>query len=146
MRKYKIFVSGIQKELRAERYAVKQAVVENPLFRDYFSTFLFEESPAKGKPAKKSYIDEVRKSDIYVGVLGNEYGKVSGKKLSPTEQEFREAQKQGKEILIHIKGKDNEKRDKRIKKLITEIRDPETGYSYRRFNSLLGQRIIFTKA
>lgn len=55
--------------------------------------------------------------------------------VSATEQEFRESQRTGKEILIYIKGNDETKRDKRLRKLISEIRDEDTGYKYKRFNN-----------
>jgi predicted HTH transcriptional regulator len=135
--KYKIFVSGVQKELKDERFAVKETISDNVLLKEYFKPFLFEDSPAQGKLAKTAYIDEVRKSDIYLGILGNEYGTVSKNNLSATEQEFRESQKTNKEILIYVKGKDDTKRDKRVQKLISEIRDEHTGYKYKRFNNIL---------
>lgn len=108
--KYKIFVSGVQKELKDERFTVKELIAEHVLLKEYFKVFLFEDSPAKSKSAKTAYIDEVRKSDIYLGILGNEYGAVSKNNLSATEQEFREAQRTNKEVLIYIKGKDDVKR------------------------------------
>ncbi len=135
--KYKIFISGVQKELKDERFAVKEAIAENVLLKEYFSLFLFEDSPAKGTSAKTAYIEEARKSDIYIGIFGNEYGTVIKNNLSATEQEFREAQKTNKEILIYIKGKDDTKRDKRIQKLISEIKDERTGYKYKRFNNAI---------
>src|SRR4030067_1106108 len=133
--KYKIFVSGVQKELKEERFAVKEIIAENVLLKEYFKAFLFEDSSAKGKSAKTAYLDEVRKCDIYLGILSNEYGAVNKNKLSATEQEFREAQRTNKEVLIYIKGKDDTKRDKRLKKLISEIKDEDTGYKYKRFNT-----------
>jgi len=134
--KYKIFVSGVQKELKEERFAVKELTAEHVLLKEYFKVFLFEDSPAKGKSAKSSYIDEIRKCDIYLGILGNEYGAVIRNNPSATEQEFRESQRTGKEVLIYIKGKDDTKRDKRLRKLISEIRDEDTGYKYKRFNNI----------
>jgi predicted HTH transcriptional regulator len=134
--KYKIFVSGVQKELKDERFAVKSLIAENVLLKEYFSAFLFEDYPAKGKSAKTAYLDEVRKSDIYLGILGNEYGAVNKDNLSATELEFREAKKKDKEILIFIKSKDTAKRDGRVRKLINEIRDNEEGYVYKRFKTI----------
>lgn len=134
--KFKIFVSGVQKELKDERFTVKELIAENVLLKEYFKVFLFEDSPAKGKSAKTAYIDEVRKSDIYLWILGDEYGAVSKNNLSATEQEFREAQRADKEILIYIKGKDDKKRDKRLQRLISEIRHEDTGYKYKRFNNI----------
>ena len=39
--KYKIFISGVQKELKAERRAIKDFVHNDPLCRRYFDVFLF---------------------------------------------------------------------------------------------------------
>ncbi|OIQ06108.1 MAG: hypothetical protein COV98_00175 [Candidatus Altarchaeum sp. CG12_big_fil_rev_8_21_14_0_65_33_22] len=69
--KYNIFVSGVQEELKIERITVKNLVIENPLLKDYFKVFLFEDLSAKGKSFKKVYIDEVRKCNVYIGILGN---------------------------------------------------------------------------
>ena len=134
--KYKIFVSGVQKELKEERVAVKELITEHILLKEYFKIFLFEDSPAKSRSAKTAYIDEVHKCDIYLGILGYEYGTAGKNNISATEQEFREAKSTGKDILIYIKGKDDTNRDKRLKKLINEIRDEDTGYKYKRFNSI----------
>jgi predicted HTH transcriptional regulator len=134
--KYKIFVSGVQKELKEERFAVKSLIAENVLLNEYFRVFLFEESPAKSRSAKTAYLDEVRKSDIYLGILGNEYGTMNKDNLSATELEFREAKKKDKEMLIFIKSKDTARRDGRVRKLINEIRDSEEGYVYKRFKTI----------
>ncbi|MDP3111417.1 MAG: ATP-binding protein [Thermodesulfovibrionales bacterium] len=134
--KYKIFVSGVQKELKEERFAVKEMVAENILLQEHFKVFLFEDSPAKSRSAKTSYIDEVRKCDIYLGILGYEYGAADKNNVSATELEFREVKSTGKDILIYIKGKDDTKRDKRLKKLISEIKDEDAGYKYKRFNTI----------
>ena len=134
--KYKIFVSGVQKELKEERVAVKGLIAENVLLKEYFRVFLFEDAPAKSKSAKTAYLNEVHKGDIYLGIFGDEYGAVSGDNMSATELEFREARKTDKEILIYIKGKDDRKRDKQLRQLISEIKDGEDGYTYKRFNNV----------
>jgi len=135
MKRYKIFISGVQKELKAERRAVKDFIIKDILLSEYFDVFLFEDSPAKGKSAEKAYIDEVRKSDVYIGILGLQYGGSSKSAVSPTEAEFRETKAKHKEILIYIKGQNtvDKKRDVGVQKLIKEIRDTKAGYSYRRF-------------
>lgn len=136
MKKYKIFVSGVQKELKAERRAVKEAVLNDVLLEEYFDVFLFENAPACGKSAEASYLGEVRECDIYIGLLGDRYG--TGKGISPTESEFREARKHDKEILIYIKGENgtnDKKREIGVQKLIQEIKDSKVGYSYRRFKT-----------
>ena len=72
--RYKIFVSGVQKELKEERRAVKDYILSNALLKEYFEVFLFEDCPARGKMSESVYLDEVRKSDIYIGLLGKKYG------------------------------------------------------------------------
>ncbi|PKP57072.1 MAG: hypothetical protein CVT88_09380 [Candidatus Altiarchaeales archaeon HGW-Altiarchaeales-1] len=116
--KYNLFVSGVQEELKTERKAVKNLIIENPLLKDYFNVFLFEDLPAKSKSSKKSYVDEVSKSHVYTGIFGNEYGNVGTDGISATEREFREAQKGNKEILIFIKGGNDKIRDAQVRKLI----------------------------
>ncbi|GAI11526.1 unnamed protein product, partial [marine sediment metagenome] len=45
MNKYRIFISGVQKELKEERFAVKELVAQNALLEKYFTVFLFEDLP-----------------------------------------------------------------------------------------------------
>jgi len=40
MRKYKIFISGSQKELKEERRAIKDFIGSDVLLRDHFEVFL----------------------------------------------------------------------------------------------------------
>lgn len=154
MKKYKIFISGVQKELKEERRAVKDFILGDVLLSEYFDVFLFEDSPAESKSAEKAYLDEVNKCDIYIGILGYQYGGISKDKMSPTEVEFRQAKKIHKSILVYIKGESGEDkcREMGLQKLIKEIRDPKFGYSYRRFgetNKLTGliyeSLIVFMK-
>ena len=129
--KYKIFISAVQKELNAERRAIKEFVLANPLLSEYFDVFLFEDSPAKAKSAETVYLEEVRKRDVYIGILGQKYGATRKTKISPVELEFIEAKKTHKTILIYIKGensRNDKKRDKGIQHLIKEISDSKRGF------------------
>ncbi|MFH1288220.1 MAG: ATP-binding protein [bacterium] len=138
MKKYKIFISGVQKELKEERRVVKGFISNDTLLRDHFDAFLFEDHPANCKPSGAAYLDEVCKCDIYIGILGEKYGNIGRGKMSPTEVEFREAKKKHKIVLIYIRGKNSAKdkeREKGVQKLIKEIKHPELGYSYRRFDN-----------
>ncbi|MBU4418749.1 MAG: DUF4062 domain-containing protein [Candidatus Omnitrophica bacterium] len=134
--KYKIFVSGVQKELKAERLAVRELVDKDILLRDYFNVFLFEKAPAGSKPSKAVYLKGVRDCELYIVILGDEYGKAAQNMLSATEEEFREAHKRAKYVLVYIKGKTDETKNKRVKKLISEIKDDASGYKYRRFENI----------
>jgi len=125
--KYKIFVSGAQKELKKERMAVKEFIRKDALLSEYFDVFLFEDSPAKSKSAEMAYIEEVRKSAIYIGILGLQYGGTGKEKMSPTEAEFHEAKVKHKVILIYIKGQNtvDKLRDGGMREFILEIKNPE---------------------
>jgi predicted HTH transcriptional regulator len=147
--KFKIFISGNQKELKEERLAVKEAILGNTVLSNFFDVFIFEELPAKGKPPALTYLKEVDDSNIYIGIIGNEYG-IKGKDgLAPTEREFRRflRSKKGKEILFYIKGRDDSKRDKDVLRLIKGLRED---YIYKRFitteelkNQILNSLISF---
>lgn len=134
--KYKIFVSGVQKELKLERLAIKELVENDVLLKDYFSVFIFEKAPADGKSSKTVYLKEVRDCGVYIVILGEEYGKSAKNKPSATEEEFREAQKRTKHVLVYIKGKTDDTKDKRVRKIISEIKDESSGYKYRRFETI----------
>ena len=114
VKKFKAFVSGNQKELKEERLAVKEVILGTALLRRFFGVFVFEELPATGRSPVFTYLKEVDDSDIYIGIVGNEYGTKSKDGLSPTEREFRRflKSKGQKELLFYIKGGDDSKRDK----------------------------------
>jgi predicted HTH transcriptional regulator len=134
--KTKIFISGVQKELRAERRAVKDFILGNTLFRDYFEVFLFEDVPAKSHASQDLYLRETKNSNIYLGIWGNQYGGDGKGKVSPTEAEFRESRKAKKQVLVFLKGSDDKVRDEGIRKLVSEIKDQVRGVIYKRFNDV----------
>lgn len=140
MKKFKIFISGVQKELKTECRAVKAFIYGDALLSEYFEVFLFEDAPAKSKSVESVYLEEVKKSDIYIGILGQQYGSVGKNKMSPTEEEFRTAKKLHKTIFIYIKGengKNDKNRDKDVQRLIKEIGHPQYGFTRKRFNNLI---------
>ena len=69
-----IFVSSVQKELQAERYALRDFVHDNDLLRQFFRVFLFEDLPPADRRPDNVYLDEVARSSIYLGIFSNEYG------------------------------------------------------------------------
>lgn len=113
-----IFISSVQKELTTERRAVKDFVKNDPLLRRFFDVFLFEDLPAQDRQADDVYLAEAGRSDIYVGLFGNEYGFEDKGGLSPTEREFNEATVHGKTRLIFVKEGDDKARHPRMLKLI----------------------------
>lgn len=118
-----IFVSSVQKELQADRYAVRDFVHGNALLGQFFRVFLFEDLPPTDRRADEVYLDEVAKSRIYVGLFGNEYGREDDNGLSPTEKEFDFAAKQRKRRFIFVRGYDDKNRHPKMKKLIQKAGD-----------------------
>lgn len=118
-----IFVSSVQKELQADRYAVRDFVHGNELLSQFFRVFLFEDLPPTDRRADEVYLDEVAKSRIYIGIFGNEYGWEDDNGLSPTEKEFDFAAKQRKRRFIFVRGYDDKNRHPKMKKLIQKAGD-----------------------
>ncbi len=116
--KRRIFVSSVQKELAAERRAVRDFVERDVLLRRFFDVFLFEDLSASDRRADAVYLDEVDRCDIYVGLFGNEYGSEDSKGHSPTEREFDRAKARGRTRLIFVKGSDDKARHPKMLALI----------------------------
>ncbi|MDO9045518.1 MAG: DUF4062 domain-containing protein [Methanobacteriaceae archaeon] len=133
--KFKVFVSGNQSELKEERFAVKEVIISNHILNDFFEVFLFEDLPAKGKTPVSTYIDEVKKCDIYIGLIDNVYGESNHDGLSPTELEFKTfiKTKPHNERLVFIKGKSDVDREEKTQKFIHNVKNLAT---YKRFDDV----------
>ena len=101
-----------------ERRAVKDFVQGDALLRRYFEVFLFEDLPATDRRADDVYLEEVERSEVYVGLFANEYGNEDHEGLSPTEREFEHATARGKTRLVFVKGTDDKARHPKMLKLI----------------------------
>jgi predicted HTH transcriptional regulator len=99
-----IFISSVQKEFAAERKALAAYTCEDELLKLFFEPYLFEEVAATGENPGTVYLKEVRNCDIYVGLLGTDYGFEDPEGISPTEREFYAAQETHKPCWVFIKG------------------------------------------
>lgn len=137
MKNYRIFVSSVQGELAVERRAVKGSILADTLLAEYFDVFLYEDSPARSKTVEQTYLAEVKRCDIYIGIFGKQYGKPGENAISPIEAEYQQAKRNNKHILIYIKGKNSEdkSRERGIQRMIKDIRDQKHGFSYKRFEN-----------
>ena len=113
-----LFISSVQKELATERRALKDFVHNDPLLKQHFEVFLFEDLPAQDQRADAVYLDEVDRCALYVGVFGVDYGSTDAEGVSPTEREFDRATAQGKERLIYVKGADDAGHDPKMIALV----------------------------
>ena len=72
--KFKIFISSVQDEFAEERRKLKDWLCGDPFVSRFVeSVFLFEDMPSRDKSPVDVYLDEVRASDIYIGLIGTQY-------------------------------------------------------------------------
>ncbi|MEL7265475.1 MAG: DUF4062 domain-containing protein [Planctomycetota bacterium] len=117
-----IFISSVQKELQDFRDAVYDYVTSDPLLKQFFNVFQFEKLPAADRAADDVYLEEVAKTDIYLGLFANEYGWEDDNGISPTHREFIAATDNGVYRLIYIVDLDGDQHPK-MKALINEAGD-----------------------
>ena len=108
----------MQKELAAERRALKDYIEGDPLLRRFFNVFLFEDLPASDRRPDDVYLEEVDRCGIYLGLFGREYGPENAEGLSATEREFDRATAAGKTRLVYPKGMDDKDRHPKMTTLI----------------------------
>jgi len=92
MKKFKVFISSAQQELRTERIAVQEVITETEILYRYFEVEMFEEFPPMGVPAQKGAIERLKPCDVYIGIFDKKYSK-------PTVEEY-EAAKSEKNICL----------------------------------------------
>ena len=117
--KYKIVVSSVIKEFEKERKFIKQEIETDYILNRFFDVFLFEEYSASGLSPEELYSEEVINSDIYIGLIGSDYGSILESGISPTELEYDLYNKTHNDALIYIKEVDF--RDDKTKEFIEKI-------------------------
>ena len=110
----RIFISSVQHELSSERKAIVNLISKNPQLARFFDTFAFEfDVPAEDKRTDEVYLSELSVSDLYVAIIGNEYGGIMSDGISATESEFDEATRLGIPRFVFVKGTSDGKREPR---------------------------------
>lgn len=88
MERQKIFISSVQGEFQNERKLIADYIRQDVLLSIYFEPFLFEELPAQDKSAQIAYLEQAAKSEIYLLLIGKQYGYQDEEGISPTEREY----------------------------------------------------------
>jgi len=100
----KVFVSSTRKDLEQYRSAVRDAILKmgyHPIMMEYMGA-------GKMTPKKES-LENVEESDIFIGIYAHRYGYIPfEEKTSITEQEYRKAVDEKKEIFCFIVDPDND--------------------------------------
>jgi hypothetical protein len=117
----RIFISSVQGEFAAERLALRDYLRADPLLRRFFEPFIFEDVPAIDRRTDDVYLEVVGLADVYIGLLGNEYGAEDVCGLSPTHREFDQATRLNKHRLIFIKGTEDRSRHPKMQSLIRQV-------------------------
>ena len=108
----RIFITSVQTEFSHEREALRDYLCSDPLMQRFFDVFLFEDVPASDRRPDSLYLDEVKQSDVYVGLFGNDYGSEDSDGISPTEREFDQATASDIHRLIFIKSTNGDRHPK----------------------------------
>lgn len=95
----------------------------------FFDVFLYEELSALGASPREVYTEEAINSDIYIGLIGSDYGSILESGISPTELEYDLYNKTHNDALIYIK--DVEFREDKTEAFIKKV----SNHSYTRFNN-----------
>ena len=88
MNRIKLFLSSVQNEFAVERKRIADYIRQDALFSMYFDPFLFEELPAQDRSAQTAYLEQAAKAEVYLLLLGKQYGYVDAEGISPTEREY----------------------------------------------------------
>lgn len=126
----RIFISSVQREFAKERRALAEMIRKDMLLGTFFDVFLFEEMAAQNRSAKSVYLDEVRNSDIYLGLFGCEYGFEDAEGVSPTEREYDLATECGKYRLAFVKRTAAHNRMPKERTLIAKVESEVTRKSF----------------
>ncbi len=135
----KIFLSSTILNLQEERDFVIRLIRETLNYNIYAS-----EASGADQAVRASVMEELRQSHIYICLVGERYGseiEVEGKKISATHDEFMQAKKFNKFILVYVKKVHN--RDQRVVAFLNEIGSYTAGVKYQEFTTIkeLGQHI-----
>lgn len=126
----RIFISSVQREFAKERRALAEMIRKDMLLGTFFDVFLFEEMAAQNRSTKSVYLDEVRNSDIYLGLFGCEYGFEDAEGVSPTEREYDLATECGKYRLAFVKRTAAHNRMPKERTLIAKVEREVTRKSF----------------
>jgi hypothetical protein len=96
----RVFVSSLINDMRDERAAVREAILNVGAVPVMFEHDL----GAQDQPAQDAYLDGVRQSGIYVGIFGPRYGVRLPSGRSATHDELSEAERLGLRLCLFTKG------------------------------------------
>ena len=133
MKKIRVFISSVQSEFAGERQMLFSYLTSDALLGLFFEPFIFENLPAANHSVSSVYLKEVEQCDLYIGLLGKEYGYEDSEGVSPTEREFDFASLHHKPRLVFIS---NHKPEERNSKELALIKKAEHLVVRKQFSSI----------
>ena len=128
--KIDVFLSSNMAEFSKEREYIYDNIKQDDTLNDYFSIYLFEEDNAKSTPSSKVFIEQVEKSDIYIGLIGENYGNIYREGVSATEYEYNLFNKTKSDAFFYIKN--TNEMDENSQKFFNRIKKY---HKYKKFSS-----------
>lgn len=128
--KIDVFISSNLEEFSDERKYLVDNLRNDPSFDSYFDFYIFEQDSAKSKSSGKVFTNRVEQSDIYIGIIGNNYGSEYINGVSPTEFEFDKFNAKSSKSYFFVKMDENA--DEQSKKFFNRIKHSKR---YKRFES-----------
>ena len=138
MARLKIFISSVQHEFTEERKALSRHFSTDALLSSFFEAVLFEELPAACQAPDKVYVEEVEQSQVYLLLVGKDYGYEDAEGVSPTEREFEHARAHHLDSFAFIKGHAGIERHVKEQGFLLKIQNE---LSYKRFETI--QELIY---
>lgn len=86
--KLEVFISSNIEEFKEERKHLREEILNDPVLSQFVEPYLFEYDAAKSQSADDVFINEIEFCDIYIGLIGSEYGDIYRKGYSATEYEY----------------------------------------------------------
>lgn len=112
---HSLFLSSVMSELASERRALAEA-----LEREGFIVHWFEEFGGRDDPPNAAYLTEVAAADIYVGLMGDFYGRMQPSGYSATHEEYLEARRRGKRVSLWVR-RDDSNRQGHARDFVSEV-------------------------
>ncbi|NBB80151.1 MAG: DUF4062 domain-containing protein [Verrucomicrobia bacterium] len=127
--KLRVFISSVQKELSEERMQLKILLSSDPFLLRHTAPVLFEKYPAAIRPDDQAYLKLLEKCQIYLLIVGQEYGNASKGGLSATHLEYNYSQDARMPTLVCVKGDSSFKREPKEEDFFKIIRRDKHIYS-----------------
>lgn len=127
----KVFLSSTIEDLFAERTEITE-LVKHDLSYNIFAS---EYAGSFSQP-RQTIIEEIQSSDVYICIVGQRYGfeaDFDGRHISATHDEFNNAKRLNKKILVYAKNVSN--REKKADDFLKEIGDYLKGQKFQKFST-----------